>query len=91
MIDIKYNPVTPDQIEQIYSLTRSYSFLINKRAKLFKERNINPNNLSEENAKKLLDDHYTFLKRPILIYNGKIFVGNSNQVIEMAKKHINEK
>ena len=33
---------------------------------------------SELEAKELLNDHYTFLKRPILFYNGKVFVGNSN-------------
>ena len=57
---------------------------------LFKQLNIDTKKLTEEKAKQLLSDHYTFLKRPVLLYKGKAFVGNSKEEIESAKRWINE-
>ena len=42
--------------------------------------------LSESDYKKLILEEYTFLKRPVIIINDKIFVGSSKNVIaEVAK------
>jgi arsenate reductase-like glutaredoxin family protein len=68
----------------------SYEALINKRAQLFKQRQIDTKKLTEENAKNLLLDHYTFLKRPVLVYRNKVFVGNSKAVVAEAKKWVDE-
>ena len=64
--------------------------LINKRAQLFKQRNIDYKKLEEKDFKNLLLEHYTFIKRPILIYDEKIFVGNSTKTILKAIKFLNE-
>ena len=90
IIDIKKFPITLTQIEKLKSKKGSYKSLINNRAKLFKQLNIDTKKLTEEKAKQLLNDHYTFLKRPILFYKEKVFVGNSKEEIESAKKWINE-
>ena len=90
MIDIKKSPISTAQIEEIYNATGSYESLINKRAQLLKQRNIDTKNLTEETAKQLLTDHYTFLKRPVLVYNGKVFIGNSKKEVEMAKSWLDE-
>ena len=90
MIDIKKSPITSDQIDEIYSATGSYESLINKRAQLFKQRDIDTKTLTEDTAKELLSDHYTFLKRPVLVYNGKVFVGNSKKEVETAKSWVHE-
>ena len=90
MIDIKKFPITLTQIEVIKTKKGSYKSLINNRAHLFKQLNIDIKKLTEKKAKQLLNDHYTFLKRPVLVYNGKVFIGNSKEEIESAKKWINE-
>tara|TARA_A100000164_G_C21917471_1_gene778957 strand:- start:1169 stop:1540 length:372 start_codon:yes stop_codon:yes gene_type:complete len=90
LIDIKKEPLTPLQLEELYQLIGSYETLINKRAQLFKKQNIDPQNLSESIAKDLLLDHYTFLKRPVLVYREKIFVGNRKSEVAAAKKWFNE-
>ena len=90
LIDIKKETLTPAQLEELYQLTGSYETLFNKRAQLFKQRNIDSQNLTESSAKDLLLDHYTFLKRPILVYREKIFVGNSKAEVAAAKKWLNE-
>ena len=90
LIDIKKEPITPLQLQELYQLIGSYENLINKRAQLFKKQNIDPQNLSESIAKDLLLDHYTFLKRPVLVYREKIFVGNRKSEVAAAKKWFNE-
>ena len=90
VIDIKKFPITLTQIEMLKIKKGSYKSLINNRAQLFKQLKIETKKLTEEKAKQLLNDHYTYLKRPVLVYKGKVFVGNSKEEIESAKKWINE-
>ena len=35
-------------------------------------------------------ENYTFLKRPVIISNGKTFIGNSKKTIQEVKKHLSE-
>ena len=86
--DIKESPVTDEQLNEMYQYTKSYEQLFNKRAKLYKERNLKNSVLEEEAYKNLILEHYTFLKRPVIIDNDKIFIGNSPKTIAAAKSTI---
>ncbi|WP_223170355.1 arsenate reductase family protein [Maribacter aquimaris] len=86
--DIKTAPITLSQIEEMYKLAGSYESLFSKRARLYKEKGLAQKSLSEEDYKTLILEHYTFLKRPVIIFNDKIFVGNSKKVVETAKETI---
>ena len=41
--------------------------------------------LQEADYRKYILDHYTFLKRPVLVIEDQIFVGNSPKTITAAK------
>ncbi len=84
--DIKTNPLTLNQLEELKKLAGSYEALFSKRAQLYKKRNLKEKKLSEEDYKNLLLEHYTFLKRPVLVFGDKIFIGNSKKTVEVAKK-----
>ena len=83
--DIKTEPITVQQLEAMRELAGSYEALFSKRARLYKQLNLKEKNLSESDYKAYILEHYTFLKRPVLIYNDAIFIGNSKKVIEAAK------
>ena len=85
-INIKENPITPEQLDVLFTKTKSYSALINPRAQLLKKRGKKASELSEEESKALILEHYSFLKRPVLIYQDEIFVGNAAATIEAAQK-----
>ncbi len=87
--DIKSESITTEQIEEMYKLVGSYEALFSKRARLYKERDLKNQNLSEEDYKTLILEHYTFLKRPVVIVGDQIFVGNSKKVVEAANTAIN--
>ncbi len=80
--DIKSNKITPDQIEQMEKMSGSYDSLFSKRAMKYKSMGLKDLELSENDIKTLIIDEYTFLKRPVIIIDDKIFVGNSKKIVE---------
>lgn len=88
LIDLKRNPMNQAELNQLYSLTKSYEKLFNKRALLFrdyKKKNPHP---KEKDYKKLILTHYSYLKRPILMINNKLVAGNSEKSIEYGLNEI---
>ncbi|SCY28856.1 Arsenate reductase, glutaredoxin family [Nonlabens sp. Hel1_33_55] len=81
----KEDPVTIKQIEYLKEQSGSYESLFNRRAQLYRGRNLHEKDLNEDDYKELLLDHYTFLKRPILIYKDQAYIGNSKKVVAAAK------
>ena len=89
LVDIKNEPINESDLEFLKSLSGSYEALFSKKAQLYKKRNLKEKKLSEADFKKLILEHYTFLKRPVLVLDKKIFIGNSPKVVEQAKNIIN--
>lgn len=87
--EIKANPVTVAQLEEMRKLTDSYESLFNKRAKLYREMDLKNQNLTEADYKQYILDEYTFLKRPVFIVDNQIFIGNSKKVVESLKALLN--
>ena len=88
--DIKEQEITVKQLEQLQKLSGSYEALFSKRAKLYKEMGLKDQNLTEKDFKHYILEHYTFLSRPVIIFNNQIFIGNSTKTVEAAKKAIHE-
>lgn len=86
--DIKTEPITVSQLEELHELSKSYEALFSKRAVLYRERNLKDKVLSEADLKDLILEQYTFLKRPVIIVENQLFIGNSKKVVETAKKAI---
>ncbi|WP_064967668.1 arsenate reductase family protein [Tenacibaculum ovolyticum] len=87
--EIKTDPITIQQLEEMRKLTDSYESLFNKRAKLYKERDLKNKEISETDYREYILDEYTFLKRPVFIIEDEIFIGNSKKVVESLKKKLN--
>lgn len=86
--DIKKDPLNRDEIEELRTHSGSYEALINKRARMYRERGLNKQSLSEEDSRELLLEHYTFLKRPVLLTENDVYVGNSKVTVAKAKDAI---
>lgn len=83
--EIKKTEITVKQLEELRALSGSYEALFSKRAKLYKERNLKDEKLEERDYKNFILEHYTFLKRPVIVNGKEIFIGNSRKTIEAAK------
>lgn len=89
--EIKKNPVTEVQLEEMYATVGSYEKLFNKRAQLYKSEGLKDKNLQEEDYRKLILEQYTFLNRPVMIIDDNIYVGNSKKVVEAAMEQVKNK
>lgn len=84
--DIRQNPITEAELEEMYKLSGSYEALFSKKAQLYKSLDLKNKNLQEADFKKYLLEHYTFLSRPVFIIDGKIYIGNSQKnILEVTK------
>ncbi|MDI9341877.1 MAG: ArsC/Spx/MgsR family protein [Sediminibacterium sp.] len=83
--DIKTEPITSAQLEEMRTLSGSYEALFSKIARKYRLLNLHTQTLSEEDYKKYILEEYTFLKRPVVLINGHIFIGNSKSVITSLK------
>lgn len=86
--DIKSEEITVKQLEEMKQLAGSFEALFSKRAKLYKEMDLKNQSLKEADFKHYLLEHYTFLSRPVIIFNNQIFIGNAKKVTEKAKQAI---
>lgn len=84
--DIKKEPISAPQLEEMNTLAGSYESLFSRRAMKYKSMGLKDKNLSENDYRDLILEEYTFLKRPVIIADNEIFVGNSKKVVEEAAK-----
>jgi len=82
--DIKTQPLTPGQVDQMIKLAGSAEDLFSKRARKYKELGLKDKNLSNAEIRNLIIEEYTFLKRPVLVLEDQIFIGNSKKVVDAA-------
>ncbi len=80
--DIKYNNISPQQIDHMKNLSGSYCNLFSKRAQKYKEVKPKNGELTEDEMRNLIINEYTFLKRPVVIIDDEIFIGNSKKNIK---------
>lgn len=83
--EIKSKGVTPEELEEMRALTESYESLFSRRAMLFRQRGLNNQELNEDDFRDLILEHYTFLKRPVVVVDNQIFIGNAKKQVEAAK------
>ncbi|MFT7665990.1 MAG: arsenate reductase [Patiriisocius sp.] len=88
--DIKKEALTTAELDALRLMSGSYEALFSKRAKRYNERGFKNETLTEEDYKRLILEHYTFLKRPVLVNDSQIFIGNSKKVVADAKGSLQE-
>ena len=89
--DIKQDPITEAELEEMHALSGSYEALFSKKAQLYKSMGLKDKNLTEADFKKYILEHYTFLSRPVFIIDGGIYIGNTQQNILKVMKAFENK
>lgn len=88
MQDIKFEKITPAQIDEMKKMAGSYEALFSRRALKYKEWKLKDKKLTENNYRQYILDEYTFLKRPVVIINDKIFVGSEKKTVAALKEAV---
>lgn len=89
MQDIKFEKITPEQLEEMKDKTGSYEALFSRRALKYKELGLKDKKLEEQDYRQFILEEYTFLKRPVVLLDDKIFVGSEKKTVETLKKAFN--
>lgn len=88
MQNIKEEKITSAQLEEMKKMSGSYESLFSRRAMKYKELGLKDRKLEEKDYRQFILEEYTFLKRPVVIMNDKIFVGSEKKTIEALKKAV---
>lgn len=84
--DIKKENIDAKTLDFIKEKVGSYEDLFSKRAMKYRSMGLNEMNLTEKEYRKYMLEEYTFLKRPFIILDNEVFVGNAKKTVEAAKK-----
>lgn len=88
MQDIKTEKITEEQLDQMKEMVGNFESLFSRVAMKYRSMGLNEKVLTETDYKNLILEEYTFLKRPVIIIDDRIFVGNLAKTIAEAKKYI---
>ena len=87
--NIKEEKITSEQLEKMKEMAGSYEALFSRRAMKYRSLGLNQMDLKEEDYRKWILEEYTFLKRPVIVIDEEIFVGNAKKQVEAAKRKLN--
>ncbi|MCC6251059.1 MAG: hypothetical protein IT238_01195 [Bacteroidia bacterium] len=88
--DIKTEKISPQQLDEMAMMAGSYEALFSRKALKYRAMELNKKALNETDYKNYILQEYTFLKRPTVIVNNKIFIGSAKSTIEALKKEFNQ-
>lgn len=88
MREIKEKPLTEAEIDEMKAKAGSYEAHFSRRAMKYRALGLQDKELKESDYRDLILKEYTFLKRPVIILGGEIFVGNSKKTVEAAKMRL---
>ncbi|NQX91785.1 MAG: hypothetical protein HRT74_06615 [Flavobacteriales bacterium] len=86
--DIKVQNVSEKELDMMKEHEGSYEKLFSRRAMKFRSQGWNEKELCEADYKRLILEEYTFLKRPVLVLDDEVFVGNTKAVVAKAKERL---
>lgn len=89
--EIKGDPITAKELDEMKKLAGSYEALFSRIALKFRALGLNKMALTEKDYRKWILEEYTFLKRPVMIIDKEIFIGNAPKVTaamaEASRRH----
>lgn len=87
--NIKEKHILAKELDFIKKKAGSYEILFNKRAMKYRSMGLNNQELSEKEWRKHILSEYTFLKRPLAVYNDEVYAGNAKKTVEALKTAMN--
>ena len=82
--EIKSKPILKKEVDLMKKLAGSYEKLFSRRAMKYRQWGLQEKELNEDDYSELIVKEYTFLSRPVIIIDDKIFVGNGKKAVAAA-------
>ncbi|NJM94330.1 MAG: arsenate reductase [Cytophagales bacterium] len=88
--DIKTEPITEEQLDGLAQKAGSCLALFSRRAMKYRELGLHEKpEITQEEAKQYILKEYTFLKRPVILVGGRLFVGSEQGQRVAAQEALN--
>ena len=88
--NIKEENIGEEALDDLKEKVGSYEALFSKKAMKYKALGLNEIELTEADFKRYMLEEYTFLKRPFIINEEQVFIGNSKSVVNAAIESFNK-
>jgi arsenate reductase len=84
LIDIKQTNIDGEALDKIAGMAGSYEQLFSKKAMKYKALGYDKLSLSEIEYRNIIVEEYTFLRRPVIVYDDFFSIGNSKEDVNKA-------
>ena len=84
LIDIKQTNIDGEALDEIAGMAGSYEQLFSKKAMKYKALGYDKRTLSELEYRQIIVEEYTFLRRPVIVYDDFFSIGNSKEEVNKA-------
>ncbi len=85
VVDIKAEGISADDLDRMKELAGSYEALFSRRAMKFRSMGLADQTLTEADYRKLILEEYTFLKRPVFLFDDQVTAGSAKASVEAAR------
>lgn len=86
--EIKSEPLTDNEIDHMREKAGSYEALFSKKSSQIRLQGLEVKTLKEDDFKRMLGEHYTFLKRPVFLTDNAIFIGSDKKTLENLRDYL---
>ena len=80
--NLKDKNITARELDFVANKSGGYEAIFSRRAMKYRSMGLNEMELNEKDYRKYMLQEYTFLKRPFIINEDKVYVGNTKKVVE---------
>ncbi|MBL6866015.1 MAG: hypothetical protein ISQ97_02850 [Flavobacteriales bacterium] len=85
VVDIKSEGISAEDLDRMKALAGSYEALFSRRAMKFRSMGLADQTLTEADYRKLILEEYTFLKRPVFLFDDCVTAGSAKASVEAAR------
>lgn len=80
--EIKSEPLTGQELDALKELAGSYEALFSRVALKYRALGLDKKALTEKDYRRYILQEYTFLKRPVMVVDVRIFIGNGKNTVK---------
>jgi len=89
VVDIKAEGIDPEDLDKMKQLAGSYEAIFSRRAMKFRSMGLADKKLTEADYRSLILEEYTFLKRPVFLFDDQVCAGSAKASVEAARMALN--
>ena len=85
VVDIKSEGISAEDLDRMKELAGSYEALFSRRAMKFRSMGLADQTLTDADYRRLILEEYTFLKRPVFLFDDRVTAGSAKASVEAAR------